>query len=77
MIEDVYTAVFSFTGSDAVCYVLWEEYGYLMKEKVTERQRAVLERSIIVEKLEAALKEMFLGKSSRYDGVIKGYFSLF
>lgn len=77
MIEDVYTAVFSSTGPDAACHALWEEYGHLMKEKVTERQRAVLERSIIVEKLEAALKEMPLGKSPRHDGATKGYFSLF
>lgn len=37
----------------------------------------MLERSITVEELEGVLKEMFSGKSSGYDGVIKEFFLLF
>lgn len=77
VIEDIYAAVFSFSGSDAEWQKFWDEYGYLMKEKVSERQRVILERSFTVEELEAALREMFSGKSSGYDGVTKEFFFLF
>lgn len=77
VIEDIYAAVFSSSGPDAEWQKLWDEYGHLMKEKVSERQRAILERPLTVEELEAALREMPSGKSPGHDGATKEFFSLF
>lgn len=77
VVEDVYTEVFSSAGPDVEWQELWEEYGHLLKAKVTPQQRAMLERPITVEELEGALKEMPSGKSPGHDGVTKEFFLLF
>lgn len=77
VVEEAYTNIFDSKGPDAEWQAVWAEHQHLFKVKVSEQQRAVMDRSFTVEELGEALKELPAGKSPGHDGATQEFYSFF
>lgn len=69
VVEEAYEAVSSSTGPSEEWHALWEQRAHLFKEKVTEQQRAVMDRDFTEDELLQALQELPGGESPGHDGM--------
>lgn len=77
VVEDTYEELFKSNGPDAAWDAAWAKHKHLIWKKVTEQQRAIMDRDFSEAELLEALQEMPSSKSPGHDGITAEFFLAF